>query len=80
MKWMLVAVGLSACGQTDTCKSYVECQQAVDSTVDITDYKVDGACWAQPAVARTCDAQCTSALTAIQSTPNPPASCTAPPE
>jgi hypothetical protein len=66
-----------ACGQTDACRLYVDCQKVVDGTVSVAAYEPNGECWSQPAIARTCDDQCSEALSALRKTPGAPQVCTA---
>ena len=70
------AAALTGCpGQTPVCARYVECQAAIDPAVDTTPWQQEGSCWRLPESARSCDAQCDVALTALRQTPSPPPSC-----
>ncbi|MDP2342094.1 MAG: hypothetical protein Q8O67_14145 [Deltaproteobacteria bacterium] len=66
---------LSACGPSQECRSYVQCQQAIDASVDVAAYDDDGPCWALPQTARECTAICVEALAALRALPDPPAAC-----
>ena len=69
-----------ACGPSQECRSYVQCQQAVDDgvggvDVDVSAYDEGGSCWALPQAARECTAICVQALAALRELPDPPAAC-----
>ncbi len=70
----------AACGPSPECRSYVQCQQAVDENaagidVDVSAFDDGGSCWALPESARACTAICVQALAALRELPDPPAAC-----
>lgn len=69
-----------ACGPSPECRSYVQCQRAVDATVegvdvDVVPYDDGGSCWVLPQTAAECTAICVQALAALRERPEPPAAC-----
>jgi hypothetical protein len=64
-----------ACGPSQECRDYVQCQQAVDKEVDVTAWDEGGSCWDLPSTARACTAVCREALLALRELPDAPAAC-----
>lgn len=64
-----------ACGPTETCKRYVQCQRAYDDQVTTSDYEEGGRCWENRQTAEFCEQICAAALSALAQVPNPPAVC-----
>ena len=70
---LLLLVG--GCGPSEECRSYLQCQRAIDASVDVAAYDDGGACWALPQAARECTATCVQALAALRELPELPAIC-----
>jgi hypothetical protein len=60
---------------SEACQRYVECQAAVDDSVDTTPWKEGGSCWKNPQTAAACDQQCEEALDALEQIPDAPEVC-----
>jgi hypothetical protein len=73
----VLAAGSGGCAlpQSEVCRAYVACQDAVDDSVDTGPWEEGGVCWDLPDTARRCDAQCRAALEALLDTPDPPSAC-----
>lgn len=69
-----------SCGPSQECRTYVQCQQALDDgvggvDVDVSAYDEGGSCWGLPQSAQQCTAICGQALAALRALPDPPAVC-----
>lgn len=74
LAWVTQALGC-ALPQSEACVQYVACQEAVDDSVDTSDWDEGGRCWRNPRTAALCDGQCTEALAALAETPDAPEPC-----
>lgn len=65
----------AACGPSEECRRYVECQQAYDPNVSTAPWDEGGSCWSTLQTSQRCTAQCIAALDALAQIPDAPAAC-----
>jgi hypothetical protein len=71
----VLVAGTIACGPSEECRRYVECQNAVDPSVSTAAWDDGGSCWTTLQTAEACTAQCRAALDALADSPGAPAVC-----
>lgn len=61
--------------QTEECRRFVECQNAVDPDVDTSGFEPDGICWRNLSTSVRCTEMCAAALEALAELPDAPDAC-----